>query len=357
MVKVITIADYYNCHEALPVIDVRSPGEFQRGRIPGAVNIALFTNDERAAVGTTYVQTSQEEAIKLGYKFVTPKLGYFIEASREVAKNGPVVVHCWRGGMRSQAFADHLSSNGFKEVYIIKGGYKAFRNYVLKYFEQPFQLRVIGGYTGSGKTEILKVLQTRGEQVIDLEGIAHHKGSAFGAIGEKNQPTSEHFENCLYAAFHQLNINEPIWIEDESMNIGNVNLPLELYRQIREQVVCFIDIPKKERIQNLIKDYAKFGDDVLSKAINRIAKRLGGQHVKAALSFLDEENYFEVANIALQYYDKAYLKGISNRDAEKVLKISLQKCRCFSFNYPDFLFSCEWSRGSFRFLQNAWPWR
>jgi len=198
MLQEITIAEYYASYSHLPLIDVRSPGEYEKGHILQARNIALFSNDERAAVGTTYVQVSREKAIELGYKYVTPKLQDFIDESTALAPNYEIVVHCWRGGMRSKAFAQHLHDNGFKKVYVIKGGYKAYRNYILKFFAQPFKLYILGGYTGSGKTHILHEIEKNGEQVIDLEFLAHHKGSAFGAINEPQQPTVEHFENQLF---------------------------------------------------------------------------------------------------------------------------------------------------------------
>ncbi len=323
MVREITIEEYYQLEKAMPVVDVRSPGEYQKGHIPGAANIALFSNEERADVGTIYVQKSKEEALELGYSYVTPKLNYFLEASRKVSGQGPLTVHCWRGGMRSRAFAEHLSENGFSEVYVIKRGYKAFRNYVLRYFDQPFKLRVLGGFTGSGKTHVLKVLQDRGEQVIDLEGLANHKGSAFGSIGEKEQPTVEHFENCLFSAFNQLNITEPIWIEDESINIGRVKLPMGLFNQIREQEVFFMDIPREERCRFLVNEYAQYGNELISKGIQKIAKRLGGDNVKAALEYLEQNNYYEVARITLHYYDKVYKRGIGFRDPKKVFQVTL----------------------------------
>lgn len=323
MLKEITISEYFNQYKTLPVIDVRSPGEYKRGHMPQATNIALFSNDERAAIGTTYKQVSQKKAVELGYTYVTPKLKYFLQASKEVSGTGPLVIHCWRGGMRSHAFAEHLSSNGFEKVLIIKGGYKAYRNYVLSYFEQPFRLRIIGGFTGSGKTAVLKALQEKGEQIIDLEGLAHHKGSAFGAIGEKEQPSVEHFENCLFTAFNKLDIRNPIWIEDESINIGHAKLPMALFKQLRQQKVFFIKVPIEERINFLVDEYTRFGNEVLAKGIQNIAKRLGGQNVKAALKYLEEENYHEVARTVLYYYDKAYTRGINDRPSDKVSYISM----------------------------------
>ena len=127
-----------------PVIDVRSPGEFAQGHIPGAINIPLFSDDERAQVGTLYIQRSKEEAIAKGYEFVTPKLDDFIKQSFHAAPDGNVVVHCWRGGMRSRAFAKHIDENGFRDVKVVTGGYKAYRNYVLDFLARPFKLNVRG---------------------------------------------------------------------------------------------------------------------------------------------------------------------------------------------------------------------
>lgn len=323
MLQRIAIEDYYKQASLLSLIDVRSPSEFQKGHIAKAVNIPLFSDEERAAVGTVYKQESKESAVALGYKYVTPKLQHFIDESRKVAADGRVAVYCWRGGMRSRAFAEHLHDKGFQEVYVIEGGYKAFRNYVMHFFEQPFHLHVLGGYTGSGKTYVLHELQKLGEAVIDLEGLAHHKGSAFGALGELPQPSSEHFENVLFDQWRHLNVNKPVWVEDESARIGCVQLPRALYQQMREQTLYFMDISKEERSKHLAKEYGGYEDAYLAEAIVTIRKRLGGQHVQAALTALAAKDYFQVAMISLQYYDKAYLYGVEKRNEKKVQRIVL----------------------------------
>ncbi len=323
MISGLSIKDFYGAKLLLPLIDVRSPGEFEKGHIPGTVNIPLFSNEERAHVGTVYVQQSKEKAVELGYKYVTPKLDWFIEQGRKVAGQQAVVIHCWRGGMRSHAFAGHLLANGFQEVYVLEGGYKAFRNYLLKFLEQPFQMRVLGGFTGSGKTGILKELTALGEQVIDLEGIARHKGSAFGALGELPQPTQEQFENNLFETVRKLNRDLTVWVEDESHYIGGVNIPNEFFRHIWEQTVYFIDIPKEKRAEYLVNEYSAYGKPEIAYAITGIAKRLGGQNVKLVLEHLEQNNYFEVVMIALQYYDKAYKRGVQSRNQEKVISISM----------------------------------
>ena len=324
MLHEISIEEYYKKKPLIPLVDVRSPGEFQLGHIVGAVNIPLFSDEERAAVGTIYKKKTKEKAIELGYEYVTPKLQCFLDESAKVAKQGAIAVHCWRGGMRSHSFAEHLHENGFEEVYVIKGGYKAFRNYVLDFFDQEIKLYILGGYTGSGKTFILDELKLKGEQVVNLEGLAHHKGSAFGSLGETSQPSSQHFENELFEYWRHLDIHQPVWLEDESARIGCVQIPKALHAQMRSNKLYFIDIPKEERAKLLVEEYASFDPKHLAKAINGIAKRLGGQNVKAALDSLEVKDYFKVAMITLQYYDKAYLNGVGKRDPKMLQRITLR---------------------------------
>jgi tRNA 2-selenouridine synthase len=319
----ISIQTYFSAFNHYPIIDVRSPGEFDKGHIPGAVNIPLFNNQERAHVGTVYKQEGKEKAIEVGYVYVTPKLNAFIEQSRQVAPDKKVVVHCWRGGMRSHAFAKHLEDNGFEDVMVIDKGYKSFRNYVLDSFDTEVDLKIIGGYTGSGKTHILRSLQKLGCQVIDLEGLAHHKGSAFGAIGEKIQPTVEQFENNLFMHWLQLDYSKPVYIEDESHNIGGVKLPMNLYNKLRNGLVYFLEVPKEVRAHVLVKDYAGFDNELIKAGIQRIEKRLGGFVTKQAFEALENEDYFQVAMLTLNYYDKSYLRGVLRRDKDKIKKIEL----------------------------------
>jgi len=321
MVERISIQQYLENYIHIPLVDVRSPGEYSKGHFVGAINIALFSNAERAEVGTVYKQESKQKAIELGYTFVNPKLQNFITESQKVAPDGMVAVHCWRGGMRSQAFADHLHENGFKKVYVIEKGYKAYRNHILAFFENKFKLKVLGGYTGSGKTDILKLLKTKGEQVVDLEGLANHKGSAFGGIGENEQPSSEQFENNLFVQMHNMDLNKPIWIEDESINIGKVYLPQPLFRQIRSQKVLFLNIPKFERAKYLTHIYGGQSKEKLAEAIYRITKRLGHLNSQNALRALQSDDLLKVAEISLLYYDKMYKKGVELRDTEKIVNI------------------------------------
>jgi len=318
MLTEISIESYYSDYHHLPVIDVRSPGEFNKGHIPCAVNIALFSDAERAHVGTVYKQRCKDEAYRIGYDYVTPKLQWFVDETRKSAPHGRVVVHCWRGGMRSRAFAQHLVDNGFTEVYVIAGGYKSFRRLALATFSLPYKLCILGGYTGSGKTHILEFIKSAGHQVIDLEGLARHKGSAFGAIGMNGQPTTEQFENDLFEQWRQFDLSKPVWLEDESQNIGHVNIPINLYFKMKESLVFFLDVPREERAKLLVEEYACIDSVLLERAINRISKRLGGLATQQALESLAAGNYLDVALITLHYYDKSYYKGLLKRPQELV---------------------------------------
>lgn len=322
--ETITAASCFEKFAELPIIDVRSPGEFEKGHIPGAFNIPLFENEERARVGATYTQNSREKAIEIGLEIVRPKLQWFIDESRKAAPRGEVAVHCWRGGMRSAAFARHLSDHGFPSVKIVEGGYKAFRNHVLDFYRRPFRIKVLGGYTGSGKTEILKCLRASGAQTIDLEGLANHRGSAFGGIGLPNQPTTQQFENDLFRELLRIEPADPLWIEDESQRIGSIYVPGDFFDQMKRQTVYFVDISRRERAKHLVETYSGLNPENLADSIRRIAKRMGFDRAKEALEALEKGDHQRVVEICLTYYDKHYLRDLGKRDPEKVVRIPLE---------------------------------
>jgi tRNA 2-selenouridine synthase len=324
MPKTLPPIDFLQKAKTTPIIDVRSPAEFEKAHIPGAINIPLFENDERAKVGTRYKNVNKDSAVLLGLEIVGPKLANFVKKVNKIAPEKQVLVHCWRGGMRSGSFAWLLETAGF-EVSTMAGGYKAYRNLVLEFFEKPLNLIVLGGKTGSAKTESLHELAKLGEQIIDLEGLAHHKGSAFGAIGQPEQPSTEYFENLLYDEFQKLDLSKRIWIEDESKNVGTCNIPDPLFQQIRNTKVLFLDIKPVARIPFLVEKYAQAGvDDELQSSLDRIQKRLGGQNYQEASLALSQKNYAEVARITLEYYDKWYLMGLQKRDQKLVFKIETE---------------------------------
>ena len=303
-----------------PILDVRSPGEYDRAHIPGAISFPIFVNDERAKVGTTYKQVGKDEAIELGLEIVGPKLATWVKMAKEIAVDNTVLVHCWRGGMRSGSMSWLFETAGIKVKTLI-GGYKGYRNYVLGEFDRSIPFVVLGGKTGSGKTDILLEMQKRGAQVIDLEGIAHHRGSVFGHLGLEPQPTSEQFENEVVAQLRQMDYTKPIWIEDESRHIGQVFMPLGLYSQLRAAPILFLDIAAEYRLPHLVEVYAHYPKEALAHAVGKIKKRLGGDYYKSALEALGVDDFNLVAAITLNYYDKAYVHGLLKRSPEQIQEI------------------------------------
>lgn len=306
--------DAFLAERDAPVIDVRSPGEFARGHLPGARNLPLFSDAERALVGTCYKQRGRDAAVLEGLRIVGPRMAHLVEEARAIAPHGRVRVHCWRGGERSGSVAWLLDKAGFAQAHTLKGGYKAFRAYVLRSFNGPWPLRVIGGFTGSGKTAVLRQLQAAGEQVVDLEALARHKGSSFGMLGQEPQPTTEQFENLLWSALTALDPQRPVWVEDESVMIGRVKLPDDLFGAMQHAPLLFLQVPPTERVERLVMEYGGFPKEELEQALVRIRKRVGPQHCKAALEALAAGDLHTVARIALTYYDKAYARSVAGRD-------------------------------------------
>jgi tRNA 2-selenouridine synthase len=220
---------------------------------------------------------------------------------------------------------------------VLKGGYKAFRNWVLAQFEKSYSFKILGGYTGSGKTDILKELQRKGKAVIDLEGLANHKGSAFGTLGQKAQPAQEMFENLLAIELWKSGnentnneahpkINNPeIWLEDESRNIGVLNIPKIMWEQIRDSNLYFLEIPFEERLNYIVTSYGDFDKKDLVTSIMKIQKKLGGAETKNAINFLFENKVSECFAILLKHYDKLYAKSLNNRENIEVI---LNKLAC-----------------------------
>ncbi len=310
----IDIEDFIKLAKTHPVIDARSPGEFRHAHYPGAYNIALFTDEERKIVGTTYKQQGRKQAIKIGLDYFGIKMRKMVEEVEDIVSkhsSPAIIIHCWRGGMRSEAVAWLLDLYGFK-VYLLKGGYKKLRHYILETFALTFKLKLLSGYTGSGKTHLLQELFRQGETTIDLENIANHKGSAFGAIGQPPQPSQEMFENLLALKLRD-SISDYIWIEDESQRIGCVFIPLKLWQQMQQSPVYFLNIPFESRLLMIEMEYGKLEKEKLTNAIRRIQKRLGGLETKMAIQYMEEDNYMDCFRVLLKYYDKCYQKSINNR--------------------------------------------
>ncbi|MCB0639369.1 MAG: tRNA 2-selenouridine(34) synthase MnmH [Lewinella sp.] len=295
-----------------PLLDVRTPAEFAHGHLVGAQNLPLFTNAERAEVGTLYKQTSPEAAFLRGLELAGNRMRWYVEEATRLAPDRKVQLHCWRGGQRSSSLGWLLQQAGF-QVDVIEGGYKAVRQAGRDLLSQwPRPLLILGGPTGAAKTEVLHLLAQRGEAVVDLEGLAHHKGSSFGALGESPQPSVEQFENELFAAFAELDeeLPRPVWLENESRAIGRVFIPQELWSRMRKSALLILDTPLEWRVDHLVRVYAQAPKQELIDSFERIRKRLGGQHVQRALAALEVDDFAEAARIALQYYDKAYAYSV-----------------------------------------------
>lgn len=300
------------------VIDVRSEGEFEQGHIINAKNIPLFTNNERKLVGTTYKQVSREQAIKIGLDFFGPKMRLIVEDVEKILSNfhsNIILVYCWRGGMRSAAIAWLLDLYGFK-VYTLQGGYKSYRNFMLSLFSNLYNIRIIGGNTGSGKTKVLNELKNLNEYVLDLEEIANHKGSAFGNLNNREQPKQEHFENLAAESLFQVSQskNSILWIEDESLFLGKNHIPKNFHQQMQKAQIIFLDVAVEERLKNILLEYGQHEKEKLKEAILQIKKRLGGLETKMALEFLEQNNLESCFKILLKYYDKLYKNSLERKE-------------------------------------------
>jgi tRNA 2-selenouridine synthase len=324
MPKKISIKEFLELTGTLSVIDVRSPAEYEQAHIPGAVNIPLFNNEERKQVGTTYKRKGKESAVLQGLDYIGLRMAEVVKQARKQAQHRKILVHCWRGGMRSASMAWLFETIGL-QAFVLDGGYKAYRHFIREQFSYKAKIFILGGSTGSGKTAILQELQKQGEQFLDIEGIAHHKGSVFGPLGQESQPSNEQFENNLAVVWQKFDLTKPIWIEDESRQLGMCGIPNPLFVQMREAIVIKVIIPKNERVKRLVKEYGHFEKELLAEQIEKIRERLGGEFTNRALKALEKNDMATVADLTLIYYDKAYSFGISKRNPEKVFEIELER--------------------------------
>ncbi|PKL75732.1 MAG: tRNA 2-selenouridine(34) synthase MnmH [Candidatus Melainabacteria bacterium HGW-Melainabacteria-1] len=304
-----------------PILDVRAPAEYARGHLPGAICFALFDDAERAEVGTIYHRLGPSQAVLRALEIFGPKMAPMARQAGEIAGAGKVRVHCWRGGQRSGAVAWLLAQAGF-EVSVLAGGYKAYRQAVLAEFARPRQLLLLGGLSGSGKTEVLQALAALGEQTLDLEGLACHRGSAFGGLGMPQQPSSEQFENALHAQLRTLNPDQWLWLEDENAHIGKVNLPLELRRQMQQAPLIALDVPRPLRLARLVRTYAGFPQAELATCVEKLCKRLGRERTRACLAELAAGQPEAMIDQVLDYYDRGYRHGLSQRQPVRSLALS-----------------------------------
>jgi len=312
------IEDFLTLRQSHPIVDVRSQGEFGEGHIRHAINIPILNNEERIAVGTDYKQKGQQEAIKTGFRLVGPRLLDIVNETQQVANGSEILVHCWRGGMRSSNFCQFAGMAGIKS-HQLKGGYKTYRQLTLESFAKPLQLILLTGCTGSGKSEVLRALKSKGEQVLDLEDLAHHKGSAFGGLMMPQQPSTEQFQNELFEEIHNLDLSKRVWVEDESIAIGKIFLPNDFWKQMMQGPLVQLNVSKDVRVQRLVSEYGLANREEFLTIMGKIVKKLGGQHYNAAKERLAEGDMATTIDILLTYYDKAYLNSIGKRK-DKILR-------------------------------------
>ena len=293
-------------HEAYLFIDVRSPSEFKKGHIPGAYNIPLFSDQLRALVGTIYVQEGKEKAVHFALEKVAPQFSSFAQDAQDLYQKfgKTLVVYCARGGMRSGALT-WLFKLFNLPVIQLERGYKAYRNWALQQFALKRNVRVLSGKTGSGKTVYLHQLTEQGEQVIDLEGLARHKGSVFGG-DKKLQATQQQFENDLAWQWAALDVKKEVWVEDESRKIGAVIIPEAVWLQMKDAPCVLLECTFEERLARILEEYGGLSPSFLHLALDEISEHLGGTRYKEVKKLFLEGDLRGAFIILLEYYDKKY---------------------------------------------------
>lgn len=301
------------------LVDVRSPGEFAESTIPGSINIPVFDDEERAEVGTLYKQAGQKAAKDRGLEIFSAKLPQFIAEFKKIST--PMSVFCWRGGMRSKTAATVLDLMGI-HANRLHGGIRSYRQWVVSELEKGEftpELIVLNGYTGSGKTILLKKLAAEGFPVMDWEGMAGHRGSIFGQIGL--QPSKQKkFESLLVQAMQNLKDSPYVFVEGESKRIGRVTMPEFIYDKKEKGLQIFIDIPVGDRIKNILNDYRPWENpDQFMEAFQRIKRRIHVPVAKQIEADLTEQNYESAILLLLTYYyDPRYEYGIRHyADSQK----------------------------------------
>ena len=324
MITIVDIEAFIKLAETLPVIDVRSPGEFAHASMPNVFNIPLLNNEERAIVGTSYKHEGNQAAVIKGYELVGHKFSDYIKQAFQLAPEKKINVYCWRGGLRSNIMAFLLHSAGF-EVNLLQGGYKKYRNWVLEMLEKPQQINIVGGKTGSGKTYILHEIKKLGEQTIDLENLANHKGSAFGSLGQAAQPSVEMFENKLAMQWQKLNPDKVVWLENESRLIGKVRIPSKIFDAMRQATTYDILVPLEERIAHIINEYGTFETKILAECTRKLERKLGNLRMQQAVDFLMNKELNAWVFMLLEYYDTTYLYNKEQRDKTTVIQVQTNR--------------------------------
>lgn len=294
------------------LVDVRTPLEFAEDHLPGAINVPLLDNDERVEIGILYKQQGPHQARRRGLEMTASRFPALVKEIADKAGSLPILVYCWRGGLRSKTVTSILDLSGIPAVQL-RGGYKAYRAHVTDYFEDfrpNGPLVVLHGLTGSGKTAFLHALPDKHSTIIDLEGLANHRGSAFGALGLSQTLSQKYFESTLWNALRQTPQGKPIVLEGESRRIGKISLPGNLYEVMATSRKIWCKTSLETRINRLIHEYGREEyRDEMAVALLRIRKKLGGEKYDEIAGYLETwELRLFMKGLLENYYDKVYYK-------------------------------------------------
>ncbi|WP_397532939.1 tRNA 2-selenouridine(34) synthase MnmH [Roseateles sp.] len=300
------------------VIDVRSPSEFAEDHLPGALNWPVLDDEQRRLVGTLY-KSSPFEARKIGAALVARNIAKHLDAhAQELPKSWRPLVYCWRGGQRSGAMSWFLGQIGFRSRQL-QGGYKAYRAQVrldLENLPARLRYRVICGRTGSGKTRLLKALEVEGAQVLDLEGLACHRGSVLGALPEQPQPSQKRFDSLLWSRMRSLDPERPVFVESESRKIGQLRVPESLHERMRASSTCiWVDLPEAERVTLLLQDYAHFiaNPQAFCQQLDALTTLRGRDRVHGWQTMARAGEWPTVfAELMREHYDPGYERSLRN---------------------------------------------
>lgn len=300
------------------VIDVRTPAEYALDHIPGAINLPVLSDEQRIEVGTLYKQTSQFEAKKLGASIIIKNIAEHLSVYfRNKPENHSVLVYCWRGGQRSQSLGLILQKIGFRAK-VLQSGYKGYRRHVNKVLEtlpQTFTYRVLCGLTGAGKTEKLVTLKQQGDQVLNLEELACHRGSLLGEIPGLRQPSQKLFDSRLAQAFSGFDAAKTVWIESESERIGRLHLPKTLWETIKQSRCEWVESSRASRAARILEEYNFLIHDVefLKEKLSCLKAVVGKARLEIWFSFIESGQWQQlVDDLLLNHYDICYLKALKS---------------------------------------------
>jgi tRNA 2-selenouridine synthase len=304
------------------IIDVRTPAEFAEDHIPGAINCPVLSNQERVKVGTLYTQVSPFEARKVGAALVSRNIANHLEKRfLDNPKSWRPLVYCWRGGQRSGAMSTILAQVGWL-THKLEGGYKAYRRDVLEQLETVparYTFRVVCGLTGSGKSRLLAALTQTGHQVLDLEGLAMHRGSVLGSLPQQPQPSQKWFESILLRALREFDSARPVFVEAESKKIGSISLPSALFDAMHRSVCLLLEVPLHTRVSGLLEDYRYYVEnpELFIEHLQPLYRFHGAKQLERWSEMIRDGDFETmVAELLTLHYDPGYLRATTGHYAK-----------------------------------------